>query len=255
MKLQKCFHLACILAFLACLSPVRAGADSYPPMPEALAALESDNAVTVTTPYVRSWLDVYYAFEPKDSTPTTGFIFYPGALVDPRAYAPPLHALAGQGYLTVIVSMPADLAVFGYKRATAVMRKFPSVSKWAIGGHSLGGVMACRYAGKCTDRVDGVVLWAAYPSDTFSLADTDLPVLSISGSNDGLSTPDEIEDSRNDLPADAEFFIIDGGNHTQFGWYGSGTELQEGDNPAAITREEQQEQIIDATAAFLGTLQ
>jgi hypothetical protein len=40
---------------------------------------------------------------------------------------------------------------------------------------------------------------------------------------------------------------IVGGNHAQFGWYGD----QQGDNPATISREEQQAQTVAATVALL----
>jgi len=43
---------------------------------------------------------------------------------------------------------------------------------------------------------------------------------------------------------------IEGGNHAQFGWYGP----QAGDNPATISREAQQEQIIEATVELLALL-
>ncbi|MEI6125133.1 MAG: alpha/beta fold hydrolase [Pseudomonadota bacterium] len=254
MKIKKGFYCIGIFTVLLLCCPGHAQAASYPPMAEALAALKSDNDVTVTTHFMWSWLDVYYAFEPADRTPAQGFIFYPGGKVDPRAYAPLMHALAEKGYVSVIASMPADLAVLGYKRADAIMRKFPGIKKWAIGGHSLGGVMACRYAKDFTDKIDGVVLWASYPSATFSLAEKSTEVISISGSKDGLSTPAKITNSHNDLPADTQFVVIDGGNHTQFGWYGNGSELQKGDNPADITRENQQEQIVEATAGFLEQL-
>jgi hypothetical protein len=47
---------------------------------------------------------------------------------------------------------------------------------------------------------------------------------------------------------------IEGGNHTQCGWYDTSPDpVQPEDNPADITREEQQVQIINATVAFLGT--
>jgi len=44
--------------------------------------------------------------------------------------------------------------------------------------------------------------------------------------------------------------VIKGGNHAQFGWYGP----QPGDGVATISREEQQAQIVEATVAFLATL-
>ena len=40
---------------------------------------------------------------------------------------------------------------------------------------------------------------------------------------------------------------ITGGNHSQFGWYGD----QGGDNAATISREEQQNQIFNATLQLL----
>ena len=110
--------------------------------------------------------------------------------------------------------------------------------------------MACRYGMKFPDKVDGIALWASYPSESFRIDDKDLAVVSIYGSNDGLSTLDEIEENIPFLPADTEYVEIPGGNHTQFGWYGDGG-LQEGDNPADISREEQQARTVQATVNLL----
>ena len=227
--------------------------DSWPPLPEALAALESDNNVTVKTVEVGEWEEgsnYYYAFEPNSTNPTIGFIIYPGGLVDPRSYAPPAHAIATEGYLTIIVKMPGDIALGKYTRADKIISAYADIKKWVIGGHSLGGVASCRYAKEFTDNVDGVVLWAAWPSENFRLDDTDLKAISIYGTNDGH--PDEIEAGAVHLPADAQFVKIEGGNHTQFGWYDTSPYPQQpGDNPADISREEQQEIIIQSTVDFL----
>ncbi len=56
------------------------------------------------------------------------------------------------------------------------------------------------------------------------------------------------------LPEGTPFIEIEGGNHTQFGDYWDGVNenfVQEGDNPADISREEQEMQIIKATLNFL----
>ncbi|MCB0120849.1 MAG: hypothetical protein KDE58_01335, partial [Caldilineaceae bacterium] len=79
-------------------------AQAAEPMPEALAALVSDDQVTVD-------YTVWLTFTPTAQAPTSGFIFYPGGRVDPRAYAPAAHAIAAAGYLVVIVPMPLNLAV------------------------------------------------------------------------------------------------------------------------------------------------
>ena len=96
-----------------------------------------------------------------------------------------------------------------------------------------------------------MVFWAAYPPDSDSLAARDdLAVTSIYGTLDGLATPAKIQATTPLLPTGAQLVSIEGGNHAQFGWYGP----QSGDNPAAISREEQQAQVIAATAAALAAV-
>ncbi len=212
-----------------------------PAMPEAIAALESDATVTVTQ---GDWI----SFTPTNATPTTGLIFYPGGRVDPRAYAPPLRALAAAGYYVALVPMPLNLAVFGIDRANAVVAANPQIEQWALGGHSLGGAMSAAFIDGNPGVMDGLVFWAAFPAENNDLSDLpDLHVSSIYGTLDGLATVDEVLASQPRLPASATFIPIDGGNHAQFGYYGE----QPDDNPATISREEQQAQTIAATAALL----
>jgi hypothetical protein len=229
--------LAAIIGFVAWGSIIPA------PMPEALAALQSDSQVTVTT---EPWL----VFQPTQTTPTTGFIIYPGGRVDPRAYAPQAHAIAEKGYLVVIVPMPLNLAVFGVGQAASVIQAYPEIEKWVIGGHSLGGSMAASYAYNHTDQIDGLVLWASYPANSNNLSSSTMKTSSISATLDGLSTPEKIAASHSLLPADTTWVVIEGGNHAQFGWYGD----QPGDNPATISREEQQAQIVQSTLDLLNSV-
>lgn len=219
------------------------GATPPKPMTEALAALRSDTQVTVQS---GQWL----TFEPIGEQPTTGLILYPGGRVDYRSYAPTAHAIAAQGYLVVITRAPLNLAVLHPGAASDVIRAFPQIQHWAIGGHSLGGSMAANFAYAHPGSVEALVLWASYPASSDNLSQSDLKVLSISGTLDGLSTTEDIAASVPILPADTTWIVIQGGDHAQFGWYGA----QSGDNPATLSREEQQAQIIQATIAFLGLL-
>jgi pimeloyl-ACP methyl ester carboxylesterase len=77
-----------------------------------------------------------------------------------------------------------------------------------------------------------------------------LKAVSIFGTNDGLSSPEEIETARELLPPDTNYVAIEGGNHAQFGWYGP----QRGDLPAEISHQEQQTQAVAATVQLLATL-
>jgi hypothetical protein len=214
------------------------------PMSETLVAMQSDSQVIVTSNH---WL----IFQPADQIPTTGLIIYPGGRVDPRAYAPIANTIAAQGYLVVIVPMPLNLAVLGSNSAASVIQAYPDIDNWIIGGHSLGGSMAALYADKHRDQIDGLALWASYPADSNDLSNSTIKVTSIYGTQDGLATMDKIDASRELLPSDTTWLPIEGGNHAQFGWYGD----QSGDKPATISRQDQQNQIIQATLDLLQSVE
>src|SRR4030042_2463798 len=211
-----------LMVVLVIISPcfLRSAMAYFPPLPEALAALESDEDVTVTTVTVPEWeagSNFYFSFEPTAPGTTIGLIIYPGALVDPRSYAPAAHAIAAQGYVTIIVKMIGDLAIGeSVERASRVINDSPAIEKWAIGGHSMGGFGACAYTKDHTENIDGVVLWAAYPSEIARLDDKIIKAISIYGTNDGLFTPDELELSRQHLPPYTRWVPLRGGTHTQF---------------------------------------
>ena len=209
--------------------------------PEALAALESDSQVTVTTG------DGFITFQPTNVDPETGFIFYPGGRVDYRSYAVPLHQIAAQGYQVTLLRVRLNLAFFDLNAADRVIASFPGIKYWATGGHSLGGVAAASYA-STHDQVGGLVLWASYPADE-SLKDKDIKIISIYGTLD-MAGMGAFEEKRTLLPSDTEYVIMQGGNHSQFGDYG----FQPGDNEATISRADQQQQVVDATVKFLELL-
>jgi poly(3-hydroxybutyrate) depolymerase len=205
-----------------------------PVMPTAIEALKSDAQVKVEE---KHWI----VFEPVENKSSVGLIFYPGGKVEARAYAPIMRAIAAEGYFVVIAPMPLNLAIFGIERATQVMDAHPDITTWVLGGHSLGGAMASNYTYKYPERVDGLILYASYPAESNSLADSNLPVISIYGTQDGRV--DDLIASSPLLPAATTYVVIEGGNHAQFGDYG----LQHGDGEAMISREEQQGRAIAAT--------
>ena len=155
--------------------------------------------------------------------------------------------IAAQGYLVVVPSMPLNFAILDANRAEQVMPAFPTIRRWAVGGHSLGGVAAAMFVKSHPAAAKGLVFWASYPADGDNLSSFDLPVVSIYGTRDGLSTIAKIDSSRRLLPASTRWASIEGGNHGQFGWYG----VQSGDGIATISREQQQAQIVTATVDLL----
>ena len=258
-SMKKLIYIASIIIFAPCFIASSAMAASFPPLPEAIAAMTSDAEVTVTEVTVPEWeagSNFYFAFEPTAPGVTIGFIIYPGAYVDPRSYAPFAHEIARQGFATFIVKMINDLAIgASAQRATRVISDHPGLLEWAIGGHSMGAFGGCAYAREHTDTIDGVVLWAGWPSEAARLDDKIIKAVSIYGTNDGICTLEEdIEPSKQHLPPYTQFVAIEGGNHTQFGWYDTSPDpVQPGDNPASITRQGQQDAIVQSTVDLLET--
>lgn len=169
----------------------------------------------------------------------TALIFYPGAKVATDAYAPIMRMLAENGVDCFLVDMPFHMAFFGSNRAEKIMQDY-SYDNWYLGGHSLGGAMAANFAADHTDELTGLLLLAAYP--TKDLSGSNLKVLTVYGSNDGVLNMDKVASGRELLPADSTEICIEGGNHAQFGSYGE----QKGDGAAEIPAEEQWEKTVEA---------
>ncbi len=211
---------------------------SYSPQDIAKAALVSDENIEVK-------IDDYISFTPKNVEPTKGFILYPGAKVEPGAYAPLSRAIAEKGYEVIILDMPFNIALLGQNKAEKAMKDYSDITHWVVGGHSLGGVVASKFATE-NNMVDGVVLLASYPNND-NLKNMVKNVLSIWGSKDGVVNFKQLIESREKLPKDTTYVEIEGANHSQFGDYG----LQQGDNEALITSEKQMEITYKNIVEFL----
>ena len=184
-----------------------------------------------------------YTFNSENAR--TGVIFYPGGKVEAKAYAPLMYALAEDGILSILVTMPGNLAVLDMNAAEGICEQYPEIESWYMAGHSLGGSMAASYIAENSKDFDGIILLASY--STADLSNSGLDVLSIYGSNDGVLNMEKYEEYKINLPGDFSEFVIDGGCHAYFGAYGE----QEGDGEAQITREEQIEITVDEITKFI----
>ena len=184
--------------------------------------------------------------EPTGEDAAVGVAFLPGALVDPRAYIPVLTPLVQAGHPVVIIKPPLGIAFLAPGAVGRASAAFPEVDRWVVAGHSLGSAVGSGQA--VEDDASGLILLASYPIG--DLSGSDLPVLSVSGTNDGLTTKDDVAASRSQLPADTEFVVIEGGTHAFFGDYGT----QAGDGVPETGREDAREQMVGAMLAFLAGL-
>ena len=184
------------------------------------------------------------AFVPQEDI-VGGLIFYPGGLVDHRAYAPLMQALKERGVLSLLCEMPLDLAVLDMNAADGMQALYPDVNRWMIGGHSLGGAMAASYLAEHANEYEGLVLLGAY--STADLSRTNISVLSVYGTQDGVLNRQKYEECLANYPQDFTEVVIDGGCHAYFGDYGA----QKGDGQPSVSLQEQLEITADAIAAML----
>lgn len=242
-------RIVAIVALVVVVALVAAGVwwvnDYYHADDVALAAVaDEDGAADGVT--VHSIDGGMLAFVPDE--PTSGLIFYPGAKVQPEAYAVLLTQCAERGILCVLVKPPLNLSILAADAAYGVQAQFPEVSTWLIGGHSMGGVAAADYAASHEGDFAGIVFLAAYPSS--DLTGFDGVSLSIVGTDDKVLNRNAYSDAKAKLPADSSELPIEGGNHANFGNYGN----QAGDGSAEIPREEQQEITADAIEQLAGAV-
>ena len=133
----------------------------------------------------------------------------------------------------------------------ATIVKEEHLDKVFVGGHSLGGVVSTIEAKKLNEmgQVAGLILLASYPDQSTDISETQIPVLSITASNDKILKQEKYEDAKSRLPESTLYKIIEGGNHSDFGLYGQ----QKGDGEATMSAEEQQKQLIQLIKQFIVT--
>jgi hypothetical protein len=135
-----------------------------------------------------------------------------------------------------IVKMPLNLAVFNISGAKSIIEENTTDENdiWLIGGHSLGGSMACEFLNQNNlPNLKYLLLMGSYCSSDISKKD--IKVLSITGELDAFAGREKIKQYDKNLPTDKTTFKdIKGFNHSEFGTYG----LQEGDNKPSLSEEE-----------------
>lgn len=198
---------------------------TYKPQQDAIKALDGNELVKV------SKVDNGYLFDGpgKDSA----LVFYPGAKVQCEAYAPIMLKLSQEGIDCFLTSMPFNFALFGENKCESFLNSY-KYENWILSGHSMGGLVAANYVAKNPLKVKGLVLLASYPDHTIS---NDVNLLSVYGSKDGCMEKESYKKDKANWPINSTEFIIEGGNHAQFGDYGN----QPLDGEASITKQQQWE--------------
>ena len=180
----------------------------------------------------------------KGKNTRAALIFNQGGFVEYESYEPLMTAIANKGIMCILIRSTLSCPFFNINAPDGIKEKFPEIKNWYIGGHSLGGVISCFYLSNHLKDFNGLILLASYTIK--DLTKGNLKVLSIYGSNDKIINLKNYEKYKKLLPKDMIEFIIEGGNHSNFGMYGP----QKGDGLASIPNIEQ----IEITANKINEL-
>lgn len=175
------------------------------------------------------------------------FIFYPGALVDPKAYALLCRKIADSGYQSIIIKMSWRLASYGYNKPKETGLLKDTSKQFILAGHSKGAMMAAQFVYENPSLIDKLILLGTSQPKDFDLSTSTIPIMKIYASNDGVADTTEVNANKNKLPAATRYILIQGGNHAQFGYYGP----QLGDNKASVSRAQQQEILLNNILSFI----
>lgn len=173
-------------------------------------------------------------FKPKADAKTTEIIFFPGGMADPEAYSPLGRKMAENGFTFHIIKMSFRLPQRDYQK---ILKMFDLKSgHYIIGGHSQGAKMAAQFVYENPETMKGLfMLGTSHPRD-ISLSNVSIPMLKLYAENDGLASVPEVMENKGKLPGNTELILIEGGNHSQFGYLGKLL----GDDDADISLEAQQ---------------
>jgi hypothetical protein len=108
-------------------------------------------------------------------------------------------------------------------------------------------VVAVRVAAREDPSIVGLVLvGTTHPRDQ-DLSGLRIPVTKIVGTRDGLASPEKVRANSPLLPVQTRWVWIEGGNHSQFGWYG----FQPMDRRPRVDADSQREAMISAILELL----
>ena len=166
-------------------------------------------------------------------------IFFQGGLTDPKAYAPLCRKLAEYGFTTHLIKMDWRLPQYDYQK---ISRLFDlKHGKYIIGGHSQGGKMASQLVYENPNVFEGLFLMGTSHPRDIDLSIQNIPCIKLYAENDGLASVEEVMENKSKLPKDSKLILINGGNHSQFGYLGKLLM----DSSPDISLDEQQKQTIN----------
>jgi hypothetical protein len=228
---RKFKKLAIIFLFLLFLATaifwLYAQVKTYPAETESLEAILEHEKVKISEES-----NHFYLLPETIDHSILPIIFYPGGLVAPEAYLYKMGRVAICLQTTVyIVKSPFNAPIFSVNTAGKIIKKYNLDRVW-VGGHSLGGISACRFTSGNPEKVFGLFLFGSYCDRDIS--EFSGKVISIMGLKDQIINRENYQKAKSNLPLNVNHLEIIGLNHSDFGDYGQ----QSGDGASSLDNEQ-----------------
>lgn len=243
----------------------------------------NDYAVKTETATYQDEMFTAKLYYPENVEAEYGLLFFVGTIIAPEYYDYLGNALAKQGYVVAIPSVP--FAYFEYETksrpiADAVRSKFDGI-KFFVGGHSQGGGAAMRFACEEIDSVQGAILLApltfgaresteeeyealheAHPewfnvnndgsiSRTDTLKNVDLPTLLLEADGDKILSDADKNNARAKMPKNVQRHLLAHACHMGF----STSEMSLAGDGADMSEEDKENQRFLTASYVLDFLQ
>src|SRR4030095_3638804 len=141
----------------------------------------------------------FYLFTPTNEYKEV-LIFYPGAMVESKAYVPLCRKIADNNIKVYLIKMPWRLASKGYNKPKE-LRLFADTTKtYILSGHSQGAKMAAQFVFENPTLIDKLILIGSSHPSEISLAGSKIPIMKIYGSRDGVADEKSIMANKAKLP-------------------------------------------------------
>ena len=203
--------------------------------------LNSDNVTVIET-------SDQISFKSKTSENKLEVIFFQGGLTDPKAYAPLCRKIAENGFTCHLIKMDWRLPQYDYHKVSKLINL--NEGNYVIGGHSQGGKMASQFVYENPKVFKGLFLMGTSHPRDIDLSIQNIPCIKLYASNDGLASVEEVMENKSKLPKHSKLILINGGNHSQFGYLGKLLM----DSSPKISLEEQQKQTYNNLIVFMNRI-
>ena len=173
-------------------------------------------------------------------------IFFQGGLTDPKVYAPLCRKIAENGFTCHLIKMDWRLPQYDYQKVFELIDL--NGGNFVIGGHSQGGKMAAQLVYENPNVFKGLFLMGTSHPRDIDLSIQNIPCIKLYADYDGLASVEEVMKNKNKLPKHSKLILINGGNHSQFGYLGK---LLMDSSPDISLEEQQQKQTYNNLILFM----